>query len=95
MLDHLEGFTVRYRTGPDHWSADIVEEGRGSYAGAGESAYDWSYRLAGSFHGDETWPQSLYFDPGAPWLMLVILRRLATVCGPQFLLPTVASCPWW
>jgi len=93
VLDHLDGFTVRYSTGPEHWSADIVEEGRGGCAGDGESTYDWAYLVVGNFHNDETRPQSVYFDPGAPRLMLMILRRLAAVCGPQLLLPTGGELP--
>jgi hypothetical protein len=91
VLDHLEGFTVRYSTGPGHWSADIVEEG---WDGCdGESSYDWAYIVAGTFRGDETRPQSFYFDPGAPRLMHMILRHLAAVCGPQLLLPTEDELP--
>jgi hypothetical protein len=91
VLDHLEGFTIHYNTGPGHWSADIVEEGRDGCDG--ESSYDWAYIVADTFDGDETRPQSFYFDPGAPRLMLMILRYLAAVCGPQLQLPTESGLP--
>jgi hypothetical protein len=91
VLDHLVGFTVRYSTGPGHWSADIVEAGREGCDG--ESTYDWAHIVVATFHGDETQPQSFYFDPGAPRLMLVIVRQLAAVCGPQLLLPTESELP--
>lgn len=86
VLDHLEGYSISYSTDAlGNWFADIVQ--------ADQADGDWAYLVVNDYNGNETTPQTFWFERGAPRVMLLILQRLARVCGPLMLVPDTGELP--
>lgn len=85
VLEHLEGYTIHYSTGSSHWSAEVAQ--------ADQLNGDWAYLVVKDYSGNDTDSHSFCFERGAPPLMLLIVQRLASICGPQILLPDTGDLP--
>jgi hypothetical protein len=88
VLDHLDGYAISYSTDPvflGNWYADIVR--------ADQRDGNWALIVANDYNGNETDTHEFYFERGAPRVMLPILQRLVTACGPLILLPDTGALP--
>jgi hypothetical protein len=88
VLDHLEGYSIRYSTSrvlPGHWYADIVQ--------ADQRNGEWAFIVVNDYTGMETDAYKFGFERGAPRLMLLILQRVASLCGPLLVVPDTGALP--
>lgn len=85
VLEHLEGYTIHYSTGSGHWYADVAQ--------TDQVNSDWASLVVNDYSGNDADSHAFYFERGAPPLMLLILQRLVSICGPQLLLPDTGALP--
>ena len=85
VLDHLNGYTTHYSTGSGHWYAEIAQTDRGNG--------DWAFLVVDNYSGTDADSHAFYFERGSPRLMVLLLRQLASACGPLILLPDTGNLP--
>lgn len=85
VLDHLDGYTIRYSTGQGHWYADVSQTGR--------VTSDWAFLVVSDYSGNDADSHEFWFERGSPLVMMLILQQLARACGPLILLPDTGDLP--
>jgi hypothetical protein len=86
VLERLEGYTIHYTVGASHWSADVAQRDQVND--------DWAALVVKDYSGNDADSHAFCFERGAPPLMLLIVHRLASICGPQLLLPDTGAPPF-
>jgi hypothetical protein len=89
VLDHLDGYTVSYNTSArGNWDAKIVPADQGDD--------EWVFIEVNNYTGNETDAHDYDFSfaqRGDMRLILLILQRLARVCGPLMVLEDTGALP--
>ena len=85
VLDHLDEYTIDYRTGTGSWYADISQPDLVNG--------DWTELVVSNYSGSDTDSHEFSFRHGSPLLMMRIVQRLAGTCGPLILLPDTGGLP--
>jgi hypothetical protein len=86
VLDQLDGYTVRCSTGAlGHWYAEVSPADRATSDGADI--------VVSNFSGNEADPHEFYFVHSSRRVILLIVQRLASLCGPLMVVPDTGDLP--
>jgi hypothetical protein len=86
VLDHLDGYTTRYSAGLSHWYAEVFPTDQ-------VTSSDSASIVVNDYHNNDADPHEFCFERGSPHVMLLILQRLARLCGPLILLADTGALP--
>ncbi|HLZ61541.1 MAG TPA: hypothetical protein VKR06_31735 [Ktedonosporobacter sp.] len=93
VLEHLEGYScdmgTDYSMGGTHWEVDIVKRGRADTQWISE----WANLCVMNYQGNDDTPLAFYFRKGFARLTLLIVQRLAQICGPLIIAPDSGFVP--